>query len=789
MANKNDFIAPATPSEDVATTPFDLSHNNSLSARLGVPYPCFLYDAPGHSSFEIVPSSGFDMMPLASPIQTNIRQHIKFYKIPKRILWKDYRAWHVGHGNFVKPYIHRTNRFNDTGSLADYMNIPTFSVYQDHIDAMVEFLPIRWLNVNFSEYPLEWDEGVFTNRWMYYDGDPSDSYIGMISKRMPRAIAKVPSSQIRFVLRKKSLASWTSNSKLFMRLCVVAKDPDPRVHERYHDYQMLSPVSNLITLVHASEPGDDVFLTPDSTTNRLVEIYGQTYYESDILVCLSQHYLDIINAFVGMDYDVRLVIGWLSSSAVSYGTPDAETIFPPQSVTVPFGGSTVVKETGTDVSLSLIYSLGLLRKAYYSGVIDVTSGDKPFNPFVAADASTPPLLPICALPFRAYEFIGNYFFRNLDIDPFIKPGESEPAFDEYISTDESGADTLTPLEFFKIPAEYDLFTTCMKSPSFGQAPLVRITSYDADDTEGTRSIAVLHMAPEGQNPYNITVTFDRDTQEITAVESSPSDADKTPVHLIKDGLKYGISVQDFMSVSALQRFQDRMQRVIHGHGSKYYNYVREFYGTNPPIGEEFPEYLGGFNSNIEIGKNKAMASNPDADEKLGDFNGSGFIGGQGKKIKCFCSEDCYVLGIVYFTTSFTMSQCLDRHWTKTHYLEDLNPQFTNVIPQPVYKHQIAPLQLTAETLYDVFGFNVPYAEYRQMFDEAHGNYRGNMQHYIIQRLFGNAPQLNKQFIYLDDEQFTDVFEDTSEDDKIFGMIHFDVKAVLPMPRYEIPKIR
>lgn len=782
MANKNDFIAPATPSEDVATTPFDLSHNNSLSARLGVPYPCFLYDAPGHSSFEIVPSSGFDMMPLASPIQTNIRQHIKFYKIPKRILWKDYRAWHVGHGNFVKPYIHRTNRFNVTGSLADYMNLPTFYVHSERSDVVEEWSDYRYVSGDVVLAAVGSDPIRLFSR-------VPDAFAGVRSKAFNHAIYK---GIVHSSIRSRELLSFSNPLRLAYRFFKAVPSPYYNGHPSTLYDEYYEPLTDLVALPFSADPGAAGKFWIDDL-NRDASVMGQTLYETGFSFALTASDEAVVNDAISKGQAVFCLLCWNLADVSLFGDPNGELVVPPRTASMPVAGEYVKDDVTGDTSLNLqfgMYRLGVTGHYNYIAVVDITHGGEfAFNPLVAANASTPPLLPVCALPFRAYEFIGNYFFRNLDIDPFIKPGESEPAFDEYISTDESGADTLTPLEFFKIPAEYDLFTTCMKSPSFGQAPLVRITSYDADDTEGTRSIAVLHMAPEGQNPYNITVTFDRDSQEITAVESSPSDADKTPVHLIKDGLKYGISIQDFMSVSALQRFQDRMQRVIHGHGSKYYNYVREFYGTNPPIGEEFPEYLGGFNSNIEIGKNKAMASNPDADEKLGDFNGSGFIGGQGKKIKCFCSEDCYVLGIVYFTTSFTMSQCLDRHWTKTHYLEDLNPQFTNVIPQPVYKHQIAPLQLTAETLYDVFGFNVPYAEYRQMFDEAHGNYRGNMQHYIIQRLFGNAPQLNKQFIYLDDEQFTDVFEDTSEDDKIFGMIHFDVKAVLPMPRYEIPKIR
>ena len=123
MADRKVFANQGPVKPDIRRSGYDLSHANNLTVRLGRIYPDLLYDAPAGSSFKIRAKAAFDLEPLQFPIQSNIRMHQKFYKIPKRILWKNFKYFVGQHGNHVLPYVKRAGDWTATGTLADYMGI------------------------------------------------------------------------------------------------------------------------------------------------------------------------------------------------------------------------------------------------------------------------------------------------------------------------------------------------------------------------------------------------------------------------------------------------------------------------------------------------------------------------------------------------------------------------------------------------------------------------------------------------------------------------------------------
>lgn len=143
---------------------------------------------------------------------------------------------------------------------------------------------------------------------------------------------------------------------------------------------------------------------------------------------------------------------------------------------------------------------------------------------------------------------------------------------------------------------------------------------------------------------------------------------------------------------------------------------------------------------------------------------------------------------MYFSCTPAYSQMLPRHFTKSELLDFYNPQFANLGLQPVYRHQLAPLQLDPDEVGEVFGYNRPYADYVSMQDEVHGDFRTNMADYLMQRIFANKPELSEQFINIYSKDVTNVFLDREDNDKIFGQIYFDMRAKLPMPRFAVPRI-
>ena len=221
-------------------------------------------------------------------------------------------------------------------------------------------------------------------------------------------------------------------------------------------------------------------------------------------------------------------------------------------------------------------------------------------------------------------------------------------------------------------------------------------------------------------------------------------------------------------------------------GNKHMDIVKEFFGTTPPLGEEYPVYLGGVTRRVMV--NKIMNTAQSEGNPLGDFAGTASLSGKSRRIRTFCSERCYIIGILWFSVTPLYSQQLPKHFIKSKLLDYYNPLFANISAQPIYCKELAPLQLGDEELDDVFGYGRPWADYVSRRDEVHGDFRGNMADFLFQRLFFSKPRLNSSFINVNSADLTNIFSNTDDNDKVFGQIAFGIRAKLPIPRFSNPQI-
>lgn len=794
MADKKIFANQGPTKPSVPKSTYDLSHVNNLTAKLGLAIPCLLYDAPAGSSFRIRPYVAFDMQPMVFPIQTNVRCHLKFYKIPKRILWKHFKEFIGQHGPngslgnpYTMPYVGHSHQWFQTGSLADYMGIPTVTVNDvESTDVVTLGDCQRFVFYNSGKVSIVFpflDPNVLAVYGHFFQIKSTANLGNLILKFRFRLGADQSLSNSLFTGKTLRLTQVESsehvNRPYYYVDYLFRQFGDSLNHTRNVlniPYNSLS-FQNGIGSTHLSDlaKGKYTYLT-----DSVITVNGVRYVTIACNVPLSTDQSNTDLPYVSPQSSFySFILSWASSAASVFGDFSGN------------GGSdvsnlTLGKEEGEEsFSRAAFLDAPGFTQVSYDTLIAMSSFDVPTH-FQSVGGAAPSL-PINVLPFRAYEFIGNFFFRNERVTPFQKDGHD--VFNEFITNDGDGADVTTPLTFFRVPYEYDLFTTCVKDPQFGNAPLVGITTNQAEDT------AVFHMqnvSVKDENNQSATYSIGvrlNDQQEIVQITNYDDVADKPSVMRLQEAIQYGISINDFRNVNALQRFQERHLKA----GTKYQNIVFEFFGTNPPIGEEFPSYLGGVTSNINVSKitNQAETS----EMKLGDFAGQGSFSAKGNRIRCFCAEDSYIMGIVYFTATPVYGQKLDRLWTKSHLLDYYNPQFANLGPQPVYKHQLAPLQLAntgdvdnPADLFAVFGYNRPFSEYVSMQDEVHGDFRTTMHNYLMQRQFSGVPSLNEDFIYIDSEDMTDVFSVNLNTDKIFGQIYFDMKAQLPIPRFAVPRI-
>lgn len=513
----------------------------------------------------------------------------------------------------------------------------------------------------------------------------------------------------------------------------------------------------------------------ESSSYNLQAVSGASAppYKTTFVCKLSSSKVNLLNDLISSS-EVHLFISWscAGSDKTYFGDLSClQMVFPK---VLPTGSEiTYVEADSKYVQLESYKGFsGLIPSfTYNASVVDVASPSQ--NPFVIQAGDTQPKCPIDAYAFRAYEFLHNFVFRQERVTPFIKNGEE--VYNEFLTNDGDGADSTTPVDFFNVPFEFDMFTTCVKTPQFGNAPLVGV-SYNSDQATG-----VLHMVPTEGDPYDIGVTLD-DNANVVAVSNYEEVADKPSVHRLLEAINFGISINDFRNVSAFQRFAERFMKA----GYRYEDIIYEFFGTMPPTGEEFPEFVGGMTRDVNISKITNVAETDTA--YLGKFAGTGFVSGKSRTIKFRCNEPCLIMGLTWFSVTPVYSQFLPKHFTKHHYLDYFNPQFNSLGPQPVYKYQLNPF---AETNWDkpaVFGYNRPWLDYVTRVDEVHGEFRKTMRNYLIQRYFAGPVELGNDFLYIDNRDLTDVFAVQTDTDKFFGQIRIDMQVKTPVARFAIPHI-
>ena len=134
------FDATNNRKNPIRVNKFDWSHANNFTTEIGRITPIFCELVPAHSSVRVKPTIGLQFMPMVFPIQTRMKMRVSFFRYPLRALWKDYRDYV---GNFrqglVEPYHDFKGQIPKTGSLYDYLGLPTTLAGGYGTDAITSF--------------------------------------------------------------------------------------------------------------------------------------------------------------------------------------------------------------------------------------------------------------------------------------------------------------------------------------------------------------------------------------------------------------------------------------------------------------------------------------------------------------------------------------------------------------------------------------------------------------------------------------------------------------------------
>lgn len=395
------------------------------------------------------------------------------------------------------------------------------------------------------------------------------------------------------------------------------------------------------------------------------------------------------------------------------------------------------------------------------------------TPYFSRMSPTGPLK-INALPFRGYEMIYNTFYRNSQNNPYILDGVAE--YNKYIPTDEGGADTnLYKLRYRNW--EDDFLTTAVQSPQQGVAPLVGLTNRDATVT----------LATENGQVTRYTLTTNEDGS-VNGVEANDSGNPQLTMALV-DAVSYGISIEDFRNVNALQRWLEINIRK----GYKYSEVLEAHFGVNIRYNAlDMPEFIGGASQDIFVNRISQTNNQTNTDGlPLGWQSGQASCVGTGETITHYFDEPGYVFAMLTIVPVPNYSQLLPKHFIKKDLLDYYFPEFGHIGFQPITYKEVCPIQANGESpaiLDQTFGYQRPWYEYLASTDEVHGDFRTTLRNFVLNRTFDVKPELSESFLLVDPEQLNDVFNYQEDTDKILGQVYFDIKAKRPIPLYGIPKL-
>jgi hypothetical protein len=722
--------------------------------KFGAITPVCLLPASFGDSFQINARFNLQLLPTVFPIQTQLYVRLHFVYVRTRTLWEDWMSFFGGDETVTPPWIDPTaedtpqghKQFNidddlQTGTLADYLGVPTTitgtygHTYESNKVAYNRLKGITFSTSISSDHAIAYP--VFPASQIA--GSPDASIAAFYNRQKAK-----PLSQL-FVTN-----DWAGPS--------VGYKSDyfgvPYVWKA--DQIGINSIEFRIPTEWFSNFNSPFWVGFYNDAGTAVYQFSYEEFTSDSIK--GGYY--IVSAPKSALAGATQIVFWVDIRNLKKNYVYVERVH-----------SYV---TGSGSKTGELYSIDVLKNFYYTSSTSEWTKPVAANcPFYTPNSNLP-AIPLSALPFRAYEAYYNAFGRDIRNNPFIVDGK--PEYNKYVPSLKGGHDTYK-YQLHYANWEPDAYTTALQSPQAGVAPLVGITSLGEAtfrDAAGTEYHAQLETAEDGDT--------------VTGFQVKSSNAPADVVRNLIGMATSGISISDFRNVNSLQRFLEIRIR----QSPRYKNLVKGLFDVNLDYDElMMPEFLGGISDTIPV--YKVTQTTPTEGNPLGSFAGQGSLqSGMRHVIRKYCPEDGYILGVMSVVPAANYSQLLAPHFTRMNLLDWHFPQFNNVSYQPMLYKNLCPYQAYAvnpANLNHVFGYQRAYWDLISSFDEVHGEFRGSMRNFLINRVFDSAPELSKDFLLVNPDHVNDVFAMTAENgDKILGSIAFEITKKTTIPRNSIPHI-
>lgn len=399
---------------------------------------------------------------------------------------------------------------------------------------------------------------------------------------------------------------------------------------------------------------------------------------------------------------------------------------------------------------------------------------------------------VSALPFRAYQLIYNEYYRDQNLtDPVDFPLTSGSV--------DSEAEALLTLR--RRAWEKDYFTSAL--PWLQRGPEVTVPV-----NGGQTGLDVYYQSPganKGQvwrdqlgRNWDIGATYDPtliaypgqqpNQGQYVATKRGGSANDNRAPELDPNGTfkvdidEMGVSIQDLRTSNALQRWFERNARG----GSRYIEQILAHFGVRSSDARlQRPQFLGGGKMPIAVSEVLQTSSTDDTSPQA-NMAGHGISAGVNNGFRHYFEEHGYVIGLMSIMPRTGYQQGVPRDFTKFDNMDFYFPEFAHLSEQEIKNQE---LFVSDDPAYNegTFGYTPRYAEYKYHESEAHGDFRGNMSFWHLNRIFTDKPHLNTAFVECNPSNRVFATSQT-QDDKFWVQIYQDVKALRLMPKYGTPML-
>lgn len=246
-----------------------------------------------------------------------------------------------------------------------------------------------------------------------------------------------------------------------------------------------------------------------------------------------------------------------------------------------------------------------------------------------------------------------------------------------------------------------------------------------------------------------------------------------------------LSVNELRMAFQLQKWYEKSAL----YGGRYVSMLKGQYGvTSPDATLQRTEYLGGNRVPIQITQveNTAAGDSTPLGE-LGAYSATSDV--HSDFIKSF-TEHGFVLGVSVVRYRHTLSQGVERFWSRKHMTDFYFPVFANLGNQPIFNKE---LYVSGDITLDegVFGYQEAYGDYRYKPDRISGEMRPGISNSLASWHFGDyytdTPSLSPEWLAEDKTPVDRTLAVTSAvSNQYFADFYCDLKTTRPMPMYSIP---